>query len=42
MKRYIYASIGIDLSVFNGTPFKPDTDTSYYNNFLNANDLAYM
>ena len=42
MKRYIYASIDIDLSVFDGTPFEPDTDTSYYNNFLNANDLAYM
>ncbi len=42
MKRYIYASIGIDLSVFDGTPFKPDTGTSYYDNFLNANDLAYM
>lgn len=42
--RPIYASsdVDIDVSMFEGTPFKPDTDTSYYNNFLNAKDLAYM
>ena len=42
--RPIYASsdVDIDTSMFDGTPFKPDTDTSYYNNFLNEKDLAYM
>ena len=47
MKRLIRpilasSEVDIDVSMFEGTPFKPDTDTSYYNNFLNANDLAYM
>lgn len=43
--KYISASINtdaIDTSVFNNTPFKPDTTTSYYNDFLNSKDLEYM
>lgn len=42
--RYINASIDVDIdtSIFDGTPFKCDTDTSYYNDFLNAEDLKYM
>lgn len=42
--RYINASIDVDIdtSIFDGTPFKCDTDTSYYNDFLNAKDLKYM
>lgn len=42
--RYITANteITVDTSMFNGTPFKCDTDTSYYNNFLNEKDLTYM
>lgn len=43
--RYILASHeidNVDTSMFDGTPFKPDTGTSYYNNFLNAEDLKYM
>jgi len=40
--RYIYASeVNIDTSLFNGTPFKCDTGTSYYNDFLNTEELAY-
>jgi hypothetical protein len=47
MKRLIRSilaasEVDIDVSMFADTPFKPDTDTSYYNNFLNAKDLAYM
>ena len=43
MKRYVYAStdVDIDVSMFEGTPFKPDTDTSYYNDFLNTKELEY-
>ena len=37
MKRYIFASTAGATDVF-----KLDTDTSYYNNFLNEEDLAYM
>lgn len=42
--RYINASIDVDIdtSIFDGTPFKCDTDTSYYNDFLNNKELAYM
>lgn len=48
MKRYIRYILAdteidaIDTSMFDGTPFKPDTGTSYYNNFLNSKDLKYM
>ena len=48
MKRYIRANLSsvntdaIDVSVFENTPFKPDTTTSYYNDFLNTKDLKYM
>lgn len=46
MKRYIkYSSaitVDVDTSKFVGTPFKCDTTTSYYNDFLNKQDLAYM
>jgi len=39
----IYASLDlIDTSMFNDTPFKPDTTTSYYNNFLDSKELSYM
>ena len=45
MKRYIKASftpdIDIDYSIFDGTPFKCDTGTSYGNNFLDKKDLKY-
>ena len=46
MKRYIRAytfkpDIDIDYSVFDGTPFKCDTGTSFGNDFLNKKDLAY-
>lgn len=37
MKRYIYSATSARPDVF-----KLDTDTSYYNNFLNEKDLAYM
>ena len=43
--KYIFATTdtdAIDTSVFESTPFKPDTGTSYYNNFLNSKDLKYM
>lgn len=42
--RYIRSSIDVDIdtSIFNGTPFECDTDTSYYNDFLNAKDLKDM
>ena len=44
MKRYIIAKteVDIDTSMFDGTPFKCDTDTSYYNDFLNTRELEYM
>lgn len=47
MKRYIRsifatADVDIDTSMFTGTPFVCDTDTSYYNDFLNEEDLKYM
>ena len=44
MKRYIRLTteVDIDTSMFAGTPFKCDTDTSYYNDFLNTKELAYM
>ena len=45
MKRYIRASftpdIDIDYSMFDGTPFKCDTGTSFGNDFLNKKDLKY-
>lgn len=46
MKRYIRAytfipDIDIDYSIFDGTPFKCDTGTSFGNDFLNKKDLAY-
>lgn len=43
MKRYIYATKrpDIDYSMFDGTPFKCDTGTSFGNDFLNKKDLAY-
>lgn len=37
MKRYIYAATKSNPDIF-----KFDTGTSYYNNFLNQKDLAYM
>ena len=37
MKRYIIATSSASTDIF-----KLDTDTSYYNNFLNEKDLAYM
>lgn len=42
--RYINASedVDIDTSMFAGTPFVCDTDTSYYNDFLNTKKLQYM
>lgn len=43
--RYISASVNtdaIDKSLFDDTPFLPDTDVSYYNDFLNLKDLAYQ
>lgn len=41
--KYIYAAtVDIDTSMFSGTPFKCDTTTSYYNDFLNSKDLKYM
>lgn len=43
--RYILASVNIDAidkSLFVGTPFLPDTDVSYYNDFLNLKDLEYQ
>lgn len=46
MKRYIKSSktkdVDIDTSMFKGTPFQCKTWMSYYDNFLNAKDLAYM
>lgn len=44
MKRYIRSAVDvtIDTSMFAGTPFVCDTDTSYYNDFLNQKDLQYM
>lgn len=43
MKRYIRTASALsNYNIFEGTPFKCDTDTSYYNNFLNAEDLKYM
>ncbi len=46
MKRYIKyicaSEVDVDVSMFAGTPFKPTTDTSYYDNFLNSSDLDYM
>ncbi len=41
--RYITADteVTVDTHMFNGTPFKCDTDTSYYNDFLNDEDLKY-
>ena len=47
MKRYIRAytfkpDIDIDYSIFDGTPFKCDTGTSFGNDFLNKKDLAYQ
>ena len=41
MKIYIKSSLDYS-NMFVGTPFKCDTITSYYNNFLNEKDLAYM
>ena len=46
MKRYIRAytfkpDIDIDYSIFDGTPFKCDTGTSFGNDFLNKKDLTY-
>ena len=39
----IYASFDlVNSSVFKGTPFKPDTTTSYYNDFLDSEELKYM
>lgn len=42
--RYITASeeVDIDTSMFKGSPFIPKTGMSYYDNFLNQEDLAYM
>ena len=46
MKRYILSSktktVDIDTSMFKGTPFQCKTWMSYYDNFLNEKDLAYM
>jgi hypothetical protein len=47
MKRYIKCTYtinpdAIDTSLFSGTPFKCDTDASYYNDFLNTKELKYM
>ena len=49
MKRYIKAArteftpdIDIDYSIFEGTPFKCDTDTEWYNRFLTKDVLAYQ
>lgn len=46
MKRlinYVVATteVTVDTSMFAGTPFKCDTDTSYYNDFLNDKELEY-
>lgn len=46
MKRYVKSSktkdVDIDTSMFKGTPFQCKTWMSYYDNFLNEKDLAYM
>lgn len=47
MKRYIKCAYtinpdAVDTSLFSGTPFKCDTDASYYNDFLNTKELKYM
>lgn len=46
LQRYIKSSktkdVDIDTSMFKGTPFQCKTWMSYYDNFLNAEDLKYM
>ena len=47
MKRYIHyiqssTTVDVDTSMFSGTPFVPDTDMPYYNQFLSKKNLAYM
>ena len=44
MKRYIRTStrLGIDYSMFSGTPFKCSTGTPFGNRFLDEEELAYQ
>lgn len=46
MKRYIKAAfvpdIDIDCHIFDGTPFKCDTDMDWYNRFLKKDALVYQ